>query len=95
MNKQTATCAPVQLPVYMPSEAERSDARLYAENVRKFMVRQSMFIDASFLVACVPVCSVSRTLAHSMNLLLAARGCNQQRFIVNGAYFARADQPAR
>ena len=50
-------CAPVQLPVYMPSEAERSDARLYAENVRKFMVRQSMFIDASTPVACVPVCS--------------------------------------
>lgn len=29
----------LQLPVYMPSDAEKRDPRLYADNVRQFMVR--------------------------------------------------------
>ena len=32
---------PVQLPVYIPSKEEQSDPRLFADNVRHFMVRRS------------------------------------------------------
>lgn len=31
----------LQLPVYVPNEAEKADPKLYADNVRKMMVRSS------------------------------------------------------
>lgn len=44
-------CA-VQLPVYIPSEAEKKDARLYADNVRKSMVRLTQPALETMLLTC-------------------------------------------
>ena len=35
-------CLCLQLPVYVPSPEEQADPKLYANNVRKYMVRQGV-----------------------------------------------------
>jgi hypothetical protein len=57
----------LQLPVYVPNEGERADARLYASNVRKYMVRVEALPDTE----TAGLCAFIWTFMHSMSVCRA------------------------
>lgn len=52
------TCPHMQLPVYVPNEEEREDPKLFASNVRKYMVSLKVAARACTCARVAVVCVV-------------------------------------